>query len=815
MQLHVSPQVNQVMEKAVGFAVQQEQYYVGVEHLFAALLDDSDALPKGIQERHLNALFAVMREVSRTPWRGVIPTTTGEVFHTPRCIAAVNRAGKLAERFGRGGATAGHLLLAILSDAMSAPSRAMDDLKQGRKQCVERLQAELGAQAAEDAECRAESAARPTSSRDPAHREYGGPSGAGTPARPERDAGADSEGISEMGLLDESPAGALAQAQALMLASLTRDLTEAARAGKLTAAIGRDAEIFEILQILSRKMKNNAMLVGDAGVGKTQVVEGMALRIAEGGDSGLLPGYRILELNLAALMTGTQYRGAFEEKMLGLIDKLKQSENTVLFIDEAHLIMGAGATDGDSMDMANLLKPVLARGEIRCIGATTIQEYRKFVEKDPAIERRFQMVRIEELSEEDALKVLDYLRPSLERHHGVKISGRAMRATLALTQRYMPNRNLPDKAIDVLDQACARYRLKVVAARSNPDLLDSTLVPTAENKVTPHDIRKVVSQITAIPIEEMTAEERLHLNDLDRQIKRQLIGQDEAVSRVVSAVKKSRAGLADPDRPDAVMLFLGPTGVGKTQLAKLLANQLFGSRNHLVTFDMSEYVEEHSVSRLLGAPPGYVGHEEEGRLTEAARNTPFSILLFDEIEKAHPKIYDIFLPIFDEGRLKDSRGRDVSFKNCIIILTSNIGADLLVRAEAGDDGNTLVEALRQHFRPELINRIDEIVPFYPLLAEDIRSILRLEINLVRERLKPKKVGLRMYQQAYEYLAEKGYSPDYGAREIRRVVDRMVTTPISEMILDGAFEKGDMIDVLMENGELVFRKGKPHHHSGRA
>ena len=591
---------------------------------------------------------------------------------------------------------------------------------------------------------------------------------------------------------------------------LTRDLTDAALRGRLEPAIGREQEIFEIMQVLTRKTKNNVMLVGDAGVGKTQTVEGLVLQLARSTKKPESPNFHFLELNMAALMAGTQYRGAFEEKVIALLDRLKESSDTVLFIDEAHLIMGAGSTDGDSIDLANLLKPALARGEIRCIAATTLQEYRKFVEKDPAIERRFQMVRLEELSGEATLHVLQRLKPSLEKHHGVPISQRAMNAAIALTQRYMPNRRLPDKAIDVLDQACARYRMKRLVAKSDPAFLERTVLPRAEDKVTPHDIRKVVSQMTAIPIEEITSEERMHLTGLDSALRAQLIGQDEAVARVVAAAKKARVGLADPHRPEAVMLFLGPSGVGKTQLAKLLARHLFGSRNHLITLDMSEYVEEHSVARLIGAPPGYVGSEEEGQLTGAVRNTPFSIVLFDEIEKAHPRVFDVLLPVFEEGRLRDAKGREASFKNCIIILTSNLGADLLYRSGAGAADATLIQELRRHLRPEFINRIDEIVPFYRLLAEDVRSILRLEINKVRERLAEKHIGIRMYQRAYEHLAARGYSPEYGARELRRVVDRMITTPISELLLQQAFQAGDMIDVLMEDGQIEFRKGKPHH-----
>ncbi|HRK35052.1 MAG TPA: ATP-dependent Clp protease ATP-binding subunit, partial [Candidatus Hydrogenedentes bacterium] len=445
--------------------------------------------------------------------------------------------------------------------------------------------------------------------------------------------------------------------------------------------------------------------------------------------------------------------------------------------------------------------------ELRCIGATTLQEYRKFIEKDPAIERRFQMLRIDELSPAATWEVLNQLRAGLAKHHGVRISRKAMHAAISLSQRYMPNRQLPDKAIDVLDQACARYRLKAVAAKNMPKAFDSDMgVPLAE-KVTPHDVRKVVSRMTGIPIEEITQEERVRLTDLDRRLSKRIIGQDEAIGKAVAVVKKARAGLADPNRPEAVMLFLGPTGVGKTQLAKSLADMLFGSSKHLVTFDMSEYIEEHSVSRLLGAPPGYVGSEEEGRLTQAVRNAPFSILLFDEIEKAHRRIFDIFLPILDEGRLKDSRGRDVNFRNCIIIFTSNVGAELLHREAVLTEDDVLMDKLRQSFRPEFINRIDEIVPFYPLLFEDVRTMLRLNLGEMNQRLNEQGMRLRVFQGAYEYLAQRGYNVEYGARELRRTVERLVMNPISAKLIAGQFVKGDTIEVLVEGDELMFRKGE--------
>lgn len=790
MHLHVSESIAGVMEQAVAASVRRGQFYVGVEHLYAAILDDAGALPEAFREGWLNSLFSAHREMERHAWTGNAPSTTGEIFHTPRAIDATQDAGKLADRAGNGSATTGHLLLAILLDDLSAPSRAMDTLQLRRGECVRALREQL---------------ARPRS-RVRAHqhaelREADALSN-DTPAVARSESSTSSTSL--------SPAPDSEVGESTLMRSLTRDLSRAARHGELSPAVGRKTEIMELLQILSRKTKNNAILVGEAGVGKTQLVEGLALKMAQAQNGSGAPSFKILELNLATLMAGTQYRGAFEERLLALLDKLRASKDLVLFIDEIHLIMGAGSTDGDGMDLANLLKPPLARGEIRCIGATTLQEYRKFVEKDPAIERRFQMVRVEELDEPSTMTVLERLRPQLERHHQVRIARASLEAAVSLTQRYMPNRYQPDKAIDVLDQACARHRLKAMAMDSDPGFaLDYATDSEGQARVTPHCIRKVISQMTSIPLEELTQEERRRIGGLEKRIKERLIGQDAAVSKAVAAVKKSRAGLADPNRPDAVLLFLGPSGVGKTQLAKLVAEYVFGAPSHLLTFDMSEYIEEHSVAKLLGAPPGYAGHEEEGRLTGVVRNQPFSLLLFDEIEKAHPRIYDIFLPIFDEGRLKDTRGRDVNFRNCIIVMTSNIGADVLSRDDDRASRGAVMAELRKHFRPELINRIDEIVPFFPLLAEDVRSILRLEVNALRMRLRDKKVGIRMYQMAYEYLASLGYSQEFGAREIRRVVEREVAGPVSELVLSSNFTRGDMIDVLMEEGALVVRMGEPH------
>ncbi len=761
MQVSVSTELSSILDDAAALGARRGQPYVGVEHLFEITAGQTSLLPRSFVERHFRTLNIVIRELQREAWGGVLPPTGQDVFYTPRCANVLHEAARFARVFKQSEPRATHLMLALLADNLGAPARVLDRLELDRGALLRELRGAIQA---------------------------------------EQGTKRESDGVP-----DQKPE---AEDTPDPLSRLTRDLTAAAKAGRLEPVIGRGDEIRQIMEALSRKSKNNVMLVGEAGVGKTRVVEGMALAGVNGDGGEMLGRYRFLELNLSALMAGTQYRGAFEEKVQELIDTLKHARNTVLFVDEAHLIMGAGAVNEGGGDLANLLKPALARGEIRCIGATTLDEYRKFIERDPALERRFQMVRVEALSPSATWEVLNRIRPSFEKHHGVSVSRRALHAAITLTQRYMPNRCLPDKAIDVVDQACAHYRLYSVAARNRPEMFEGGSDRKDPGKVTPHDIRKVVSQLTAIPLEEITAEERRRLEDLDGRFKERIIGQDEAVNRVVSAVKKVRAGLSDPNRPDAVMLFLGPTGVGKTQLAKVLADLVFGSENHLITFDMGEYGEPHMVARLIGAPPGYAGHDEEGRLTGAVRAKPFSVLLFDEIEKAHPKVFDALLTLLDEGRLKDSLGRTVSFRNCMILFTSNIGADLFGRGErSGTDPSVLIEALHQHFRPEFINRIDEIIPFYPLLFEDIRSILVGLVNELTSRLRGRRIGLHVYQGALEHLAEKGYSQAFGARELRRTVERLVVNPISALMVEGRFEAGDTIEVLMEGEELHIRARK--------
>lgn len=757
-----------MIDQAETICLRRGGVYVGVEHLFEALISDATCLPEALHA-HAGAFHAAAERTYRDAWRGRMPETSGEIFYTPRCAAIVYEAARLAGRMRTTTTQAAHVLLALLADAHATPCRALDAVGADRGALLNLLRDTLSKPAASPAKTGTSAAGAPQ------------PKQAPTAIR-----------------MQEIEEGSAPEAErAVDINTFTRDLTALAREGRIEPATGRGKELMQLVEILVRKGKHNAILVGEAGTGKTKIIEGLACQMVGGALREVLPQTRILELNVAAMMSGTEYRGKFEAKVFALLEELQRSHDTILFIDEVHLIMGSGATDGSNLDLANLLKPALGRGELRCIGATTLKEYRQCIAKDPAMERRFQTVRVEALSPEATLGVLEALRPSLEAHHRVRIAAGTMESAVQLTERYLPNRQLPDKAIDMLDQACARERINAAVQKRGAETIT----------VTPHTIRKVVSLVSAVPIEEITRDERARLTDLEARLAKRVIGQDDAVGKVAAAVKRARTGLADPNRPDAVMLFLGPTGVGKTELAKQLAKQVFGSAQHLLRFDMSEYTEETSVAKLIGAAPGYVGYGEDGRLTCAVKEAPFSVLLFDEIEKAHPRVFDLLLPILDEGRLKDSDGRLVDFRHCMIVFTSNVGAEVLSRGGAAPGEHEILDALRGHFRPEFINRIDDIVPFYPLLFEDVRAILKGMIDGIRGRLKDQDIRVRMYQRAYEFLAQEGYSREFGARELRRAVERLVVNPISERLLSSEFGHGDTIEVLIENDALVYRKGE--------
>ncbi|MBB3809298.1 ATP-dependent chaperone ClpB [Pseudochelatococcus contaminans] len=685
------------------------------------------------------------------------------------------------------------------------------------------------------------------------------------------------------------------------LKKYARDLTAAAREGKLDPVIGRDEEIRRTIQVLSRRTKNNPVLIGEPGVGKTAIVEGLALRIVNGDVPESLKDKQLLALDMGALIAGAKYRGEFEERLKGVLNEVQSAEgNIILFIDEMHTLVGAGKSDG-AMDASNLLKPALARGELHCVGATTLDEYRKHVEKDPALARRFQPVFVSEPTVEDTVSILRGLKEKYEQHHGVRIQDSSLVAAATLSNRYITDRFLPDKAIDLIDEAAARLRMQVDSKPEELDSIDREIVrlkieaealkkePDAASRdrlsrlekelagleersssltakwqsekdklgraadlkkqldearnelaiaqrqgqyqragelaygiipglekelqeieandnaagsvreeVTPDNIAQVVSRWTGVPVDRLLEGEREKLLQMETQLIKRVVGQQEAVVAVSTAVRRARAGLQDPNRPIGSFMFLGPTGVGKTELTKALASFLFDDENALVRIDMSEFMEKHSVSRLIGAPPGYVGYEEGGALTEAVRRRPYQVVLFDEIEKAHPDVFNVLLQVLDEGRLTDGQGRTVDFRNTLIIMTSNLGAEFLVLQKDGEDSEAVREevmaVVRNHFRPEFLNRIDEVILFHRLQRDQMTTIVDIQLRRLERLLEERKITLDLDESARNWLAERGYDPAYGARPLKRVIQKNVQDPLAELILSGKIKDGETVHI---------------------
>ena len=820
-----------VMQLANQEAQRFNHEYIGTEHVLLGLIKEGSGVAANVLKNLDVDLRKIRLEVEKLVQSGPDMVTMGKLPQTPRAKKVIEYSMEEARNLGHNYVGTEHILLGLLREQEGVAAQVLMNLGLKLEEVREEVLNLLG---------------------------HGIEGSEGGERQPSGGAASGGAGPSEGG---GSTKGSKAS-KTPALDSFGRDLTELARQGKLDPVIGREKEIERAVQILCRRTKNNPVLLGEAGVGKTAIVEGLAQRVVDGDVPEIMTEKRIVVLDLAMMVAGTKYRGQFEERIKAVMNEVRRAKNTILFIDELHTLVGAGGAEG-AIDASNVLKPALARGEIQCIGATTLDEYRKYIEKDAALERRFQKIMVEPSSKSETIEILKGLRDRYESHHRVQITDDALEAAVDLSNRYITDRCLPDKAIDVIDEAGARVRLK--AMTKPPDLKEideevERLNKEKEEAVANQDFEKaaalrdqadkqkkrkqnllrdwrnnsresdgivdkeviaeVVSKMTGVPLTRMTTEDSIRLMEMEGELHKKVISQGEAVKAISKAVRRSRSGLKDPKRPTGSFIFAGPTGVGKTHLAKALAEFLFGDSDALIQIDMSEYMEKHNVSRLIGAPPGYVGFEEGGQLTEKIRRRPYSVVLLDEIEKAHPDVFNMLLQVMEEGRLTDSFGRHVDFRNTVLIMTTNAGAEAIKNEsqfgfqKQSDDASydsmkeRVMERIEKFFRPEFINRCDDIIVFRHLTVDDLKQVVDLELSKVRERLLEKGLKLSLTDEAKKFVIKKGSNTDFGARPLRRAIENYIEDPLSEELLKGEFQGKDMVlvDVEMvgETKRLAFK-----------
>ncbi len=816
-----TPRAQQVLALARKEADRFNHNYVGTEHLLLGLIKLGQGVAVNVLQKMGLDLETVRMEVEKQVGTGPDTKMSGNIPYTPRVKKVLALAGKEAKALHHSYVGTEHILLGLLREGDGVAARVLKsldiDIERARNEILKELDPNFEAEDTPD--------------------EFSAP--------------ATTEGTSGQKKDVKTPA----------LKAFGRDLTELAQKGDLDPVIGRKNEIERVIQILCRRTKNNPVLIGEAGVGKTAVVEGLAQEIAAGNVPELLRDKRVITLDLALMVAGTKYRGQFEERIKAVMEEIRKTKNIILFIDEMHTIVGAGSAEG-AMDASNIIKPALSRGELQCIGATTMNEYRKYIEKDSALERRFQTVKVDAPSIPDAVQILKGIRPKYEQHHKAKITDAALQAAADLSERYITGRHLPDKAIDLMDEAGARARInstmvpqslkdleakidlikgdkeaaikaqdfeKAAALRDKEkaarEACEKAMADWRKKRdeqeavVDEDDILQVVAKWTGIPLTRLEEKETARLLNIGDELRKRVIGQTEAVDALAKALRRSRADLKDPNRPIGSFIFLGPTGVGKTHLAKALAEHVYGEKDALIQLDMSEYMEKFNVSRLIGSPPGYVGYEEGGQLTEKVRRRPYSVVLFDEIEKAHPDVWNILLQILEDGQVTDSLARKVDFRNTIIILTSNVGAELIRKQNTVGFGvsqdvqdydavkSKLLEEAKKTFKPEFLNRMTDIIVFHPLTRDELQQVVRLEFSKVTDRLKAREITLTLSPEALDFLMEKGYDPAYGARPLRRAIERYVEDPIAEEIIRGSLKAGDHVNVIRKGDLLGFETEK--------